>query len=134
MSLSRDPAKQRAWSARSGGLARSRGPKAKRLPPAEIERRAEVRQQVFERDRWTCALASHPDAGPCSGGLTFQHRRKASAQGGFTETNGATLCAGHNVAIESDAALVRLARDLGLTVREGDPEWDACHRRHETDE
>lgn len=104
-------------------MPRSRKPLLpKRLDTAERIRRSAIRDEVFRRDGG-CRMAGH---GECFGPLTFHHRRKASAGGAYSVDNGAALCAAMNDRIESDADFAALARSLGLVVRRGDDEWDAC--------
>lgn len=91
--------------------------RAKRLPQPELRRRALVRAAVFARDGHQCRLADVAGAGPCWGGLTYQHRRKAGQGGPYTVENGATLCAHHNTQLEADADLARLGVQLGLVLR-----------------
>lgn len=116
-----------------------------RLQPVSKARRGKrdehraVRDEVFARDGWTCRLAEHvgdivttdllgtrtrvvPD---CWGPLTFHHRRKASAGGGYTTENGAVLCSWHNSWVEDEPAAAREAAPH-LVVRRGDPDWDGC--------
>ncbi len=97
------------------------------MPEGERARRLDVRRAIVKRDRG-CVLAGVPGAGDCFGGLTPHHRRKASAQGGYTVENLVCLCAGHNDGLESDADLARLGRDRGLVVRRGDPEFELLGR------
>ena len=121
--------KHRAWQQRSRENQR-----------LDADERAE-REAVFASDSHRCRLRDHvgvfvPVDGPrlvvevpdCWGPLTFQHRRKASAQGAYVRANGATLCAGHNRWVENEPdAAVEL--DPYLVVREGDPEWEQLGRR-----
>lgn len=93
----------------------------KRLNTAERIRRSKVREQVFARAGYRCELAGH---GECFGPLTFHHRRKASAGGGYTVANGSSLCGSHNDRLEADADLAAFARSVGLVVRHGDDGFD----------
>lgn len=127
--LRANPAKAREWQQRSR--------ENQRLDPDE---RA-VREAVFARDGHRCLLRDHVDTWVrvddgrlvvevprCWGPLTFHHRRKASAQGAYSEANGATLCAGHNRFVEDEPdAVVELMPSL--VVREGHPEWEQLGRR-----
>lgn len=88
-----------------------------------------VQQAVFARDGYRCALRDIDPDHQCFGPLTYQHRRKASAQGAYTLENGATLCAHGNQLIEQDADVADLAHEHGLVVRQGDPEWESLGRR-----
>lgn len=115
--LRADPAKARAWAGR-----RSRLPyRSARKEAARADEFA-TRAIVFARDGYRCRLDAHAAAGRCVGPLTPHHRRKASAAGAYSVDNLVTLCAQHNAWVEDHP---RLARDLGLVVREGDPEWEA---------
>lgn len=120
-----------------------------RLQPVSKARRGKrdehraVRDEVFARDGWTCRLAEHvgdivttdllgtrtrvvPD---CWGPLTFHHRRKAGAQGAYTEANGLTLCAGGNGWVEDNPDAAQALAGTVLVVRPGDAEWDALGKR-----
>jgi hypothetical protein len=111
--INSDPDKVRAWQQRS----RKRLPAQSAKRQQEAKSNADIREQTFERDGWTCRLAGFTQLGPCMGPLTFHHKQKASAGGGYTVDNGITLCAQHNSAIE-DFPL--LARQLGMVKRS----WD----------
>lgn len=102
-----------------------------------------VREAVFARDGHRCLLRDHVGAvvstdpmygarlvevPDCYGGLTFQHRRKAAAQGAYTVANGCTLCLGHNYWVEDEPEAAKLVLPL-VVVREGDPEWEQLGRR-----
>jgi 5-methylcytosine-specific restriction endonuclease McrA len=76
-----------------------------------------IRQQVFERDRFLCRLQGATGAGECFGPLTPHHVRKASQGGAYSVDNLASLCAHHNVQLEADADLSRLAEQMGLVAR-----------------
>jgi hypothetical protein len=108
-------------------------------------RRVEVRERVFWRDGRRCVVRQYAEVSewvdgelirtvlpPCSGPLTFAHRRHASSGGAYVEANGNTMCAGHNGYMEDHP---HVARILGgetpwwLVVREGDPEWDQLGRK-----
>lgn len=127
--LRTNPAKAREWEQRSRENQR-----------LDVDERA-VREAVFASDGHRCRLRDQvgtfvPVDGDrlvvevprCWGPLTFQHRRKASAQGAYVEANGATLCAGHNRWVEDEPDAAKLA-DSYLVVREGDPEWEQLGRR-----
>lgn len=107
--------------------------KRKRLKPISDKRRAviadhaDVRAEVFARDRWRCQLEADllrqrhgadrtllERVGPCRGVLTPHHLRKASAQGTYTLENLTTLCAGHNTWVEDHPTL---AAELGMVRR-----------------
>ena len=90
-------------------------------PKQKLTRREEqaIREEIYQRDR-VCQLAGVRGAGPCFGGPTFQHKRKASQGGEFSVENGALLCCGHNTRIEAEADLAALAHSLGLVVKAGD--------------
>lgn len=79
----------------------------------EMRRNALVREAVFQRDGYRCQ-APAGFAGSCFGPLTFHHLLKASQGGDYTVTNGLTLCAHHNGAVEDHPAE---AHALGLVVR-----------------
>lgn len=115
--LMANPDKTRAWQQRSRDSQR-----------LDTDERA-VRDAVFRRDGYQCQLRDVEPDHRCYGPLTFQHRRKASAQGAYSVANGATLCADGNRRIEQDADLAELAHQAGLVVREGDPEFEALGRR-----
>lgn len=90
-----------------------------------------VRDAVFARDGYRCVIWYRSDFGPCGGPLTYHHRRKASAQGAYTEANGSCVCSRHNTAIEDHPDLFRDAAPGGryLVVRPGDPEWESLGKR-----
>lgn len=95
--------------------------KRTRLKPVSDKRRAaaperaEVREQVFARDRHRCRLDGAADvAGACRGPLTPHHLKKASAGGEYTLTNLVTLCAGHNTWVEDEPVK---ATELGMVIR-----------------
>lgn len=90
--------------------------KRKRKSAAQLDAEAAVRAVVFARAGHRCQLAAVAGAGPCWGGLTYQHRRKASQGGKYTVENGAALCAHHNTELEANADLARLGVQLGLVV------------------
>lgn len=124
-----NPDKTRAWQQRSR--------ENQRLDPDE---RA-VREAVFASDGHRCRLrdlVGEPfdiagrivEVPPCAGVLTYQHRRKASAQGAYNVANGATLCWFHNGWVETEPDAAKLA-DPYLVVRDGDPEWEQLGRRAE---
>jgi 5-methylcytosine-specific restriction endonuclease McrA len=85
---------------------------------SESDDRADVREQVYRRDYWTCRLErasrQRDDVPECSGPLTPHHLKKASAGGPYTLENLVTLCRGHNSWVE-DAPL--LATELGMVIR-----------------
>lgn len=62
----------------------------------------------------------------CRGRADCLHeRRKRSAGGSMTSRkNTVPLCSYCNNAIEIDADVARLAHEVGLVVRRGDPEWE----------
>lgn len=103
------------------------------LPPqsdkraGESEARRIVRLAVIARDRicqvHVIAQAQGRYVGPCSGPLTYGHRRKASQGGAYSMENGLAECVGHNCALEQNADLARWAHSVGLVVRRGDAEW-----------
>ena len=107
--LRADVEKQRAWQRARKALA----PRSAKVT-ADLDRRREVREAVFTRDRWTCRLATTRQAGSCFGPLTPHHLRKASAGGGYTEENLVTLCAGHNTWVEDHPIAATM---LGLVER-----------------
>ncbi len=122
--LCSDPEQVRKWLGRS----RKRLPAQSTKRAAEADRRAEVRRQVFARDRMCQVLALGAGVypiGPCAGILTPHHRRKASQGGGYTPECLVTVCCFHNDALEADADLARWAHSVGLVVRQGDAEWVA---------
>lgn len=135
------PEKIREWQRRSKPLDRTKGLdrgeralagshsklRAKPLPDDERERRRQVRREVWIRDG-RCLLYLVPGAGDCFGGPTYHHRRKDGQGGAYTVENGATLCAGHNTAVESDADVAKIAEALDLVVRRGHPEYEALGR------
>lgn len=94
--------------------------KRKRKPAGELRAEAEVRAVVFARAGYRCQLADQAGAGSCWGGLTYQHRRKASQGGQYTVENGAALCAHHNTELEANADLAQLGVQLGLVLLAGD--------------
>lgn len=93
----------------------------KRLTPAQRATRAEV----YARDG-QCMIAARLDVGPCRGHETPHHRRKASQGGAYSLANLVAACSVHNDALEENADLAAAARAVGLVVRRGDPDWDAC--------
>jgi 5-methylcytosine-specific restriction endonuclease McrA len=110
--------------ARRSELKRSVVRRKRRKSPQKDER-ADVRAEVYARDRWLCQVARLlPTAGPCFGVLTPHHRRKSGQGGHYSVANLVAACAGHNDALESDADLAAHARAAGLVVRRGDAEWD----------
>ena len=123
--LERNPGQARAWERRS------RRP----LPVKSRRRRTgktgtdKVRAEVFDRDGG-CMLQGIGPA--CLGRLTYHHRRKAGAGGAYTPDNGVALCVRHNLLVEDEPGMFvgdgHLA-DLGLVVREGDPEWERLGKR-----
>lgn len=105
-----NPAKAREWERRS----RKRLPAESEKRKADRDRRADVRAEVFRRDGYRCQLG---DLGGCWGRLEMHERRKAAQMtGGYTVENGATLCRGHNQAVEQDADLAAVARERGLVL------------------
>lgn len=58
---------------------------------ARIPERQRVRARVFERDGG-CVLRRLDPSHRCMGGLTFQHVKKASQGGEYSEENGVALC------------------------------------------
>jgi hypothetical protein len=114
---------------RTSGLKRGTPPARATRLSARSKRREEdaaertiVRTHVFARDRWQCQMADtlrhhgeHPlAAGPCIGGLTAHHLKKASAGGAYTADNLLSLCAGHNDWVEDHPLH---ATELGLVIR-----------------
>ena len=120
--LRRDGEGARRFAAQRSELERG-GP----LPRQSEKRKAEaplrypVRSSVFQRDGHRCRLALFT-AGPqgmafCSGApLTVHHIRKAGQGGPYTLLNLVTLCAGHNVWLETDAG-ARWGEPRGLVLR-----------------
>lgn len=107
--LKSDPAKTQAWQRRS----------AKPLPfksekrIAENEGHDDIREAVFKRDGYRCALygvLSHQCTGTA---LTPHHLLKDGRGGAYTTGNLLTLCAGANTAVEDNPYL---AMELGLVV------------------
>jgi hypothetical protein len=107
-------------------------PPARRVPlrPVSDRREAErierdqVRAFVFWRDQNACRLAhlvGIDDRVPaCIGVLTAHHIRKAGQGGPYVPLNLVTLCAGHNVWLET-AAGARYGLGCGLVLhRAGD--------------
>lgn len=118
--------------ARRTPLARSSTPlRRTRIRPISRKRaaardeRAEIREQVFARDRHRCLLSTY-GVGPCSGRLTPHHLRKEGQGGPYTVDNLLTLCSIHNDWVED---VPDLAWALGLVVRRGDPPELAAARR-----
>lgn len=138
MSLSRDPAKIRAWRARSKPLRRrgkgptrdrvpirrGKGLRSKRLSPIERAERVAVREFVARRDGH-CVLAGYPYHVSCFGPSTPHHLRKASQGGGYDRVNIVALCAAGNTWVEDNPDA---AHALGLVVRRGDTLDDAWDR------
>lgn len=62
----------------------------------------------------------------CRGRADCVHERRKRGQGGSmtNRANLAVLCAPCNTLIENDADVARLAHEVGLVVRRGDPEWE----------
>ena len=58
---------------------------------ARIPERQAVRARVFERDGG-CVLRRLDPSHRCMGALTFQHVKKASQGGEYSEDNGVALC------------------------------------------
>ncbi len=96
----------------------------KPLPEDERQRRAEVREQVWLRDR-RCPLSGHPPAGRCFGDMTPHHLKKASQGGSYEPRNIVVLCAAMNTWVEDNP---REAHELGLVVRQGETEEQAWER------
>lgn len=85
-----------------------------------------------------CALGVAAVQDPTTFGTTYSilghcrhmadcvHERRKRSQGGSmtNRANLAVLCSPCNNAIESDADVARLAHEVGLVVRRGDPEWE----------
>lgn len=104
--------------------------------PADVE--AEVRAEVYARDRYRCVLdlpgmrmrlqLSTTQLPQCSGPLSPHHRRKASSGGAYTVENLVTACVGHNGWIEDEPDTARLLFPH-LVVRERDPEYEQLGRR-----
>lgn len=76
-----------------------------------------VHDAVLQRDESRCRLAGST-AGPCFGGLTVHHLRKASQIGPYTVHNLLTLCVGHNEWVETSPA-AHLVDPWGLVIRSG---------------
>ena len=83
-----------------------------------MDDREEVRAAVLARDGGCLLHLSRAlndgSWGPCMGGLTFHHLKKASAGGAYNEENGATLCVHHNRMVEDRPDD---ATRLGLVIR-----------------
>lgn len=106
---------------RGGPLARGKAlARRTRLKPVsdkrqeDAPRRKTVREEVFERDDYTCRVAPFFPDEPCYGELTVHHVKKASALGGYTPDNLVSACARHNDLIEERPAE---AEALGLVKR-----------------
>lgn len=126
--LRSDPAKTLAWLRES----RAKPWQARKPLRSYSQRKRErdpIREAVFERDGWQCAMAN--GLFYCDGPLTYHHRRKASSGGAYSIANGMTLCLHHNGQVEDEPwAFGDLAKNgRQVVVREGDAEWDELGRR-----
>lgn len=93
----------------------------------ELRGRPAVRAAVLERDGG-CLLhlgreLNDGSWGPCFGGLTYHHLKKASQGGEYTIENGATLCAHHNDLVEDHPTR---AASIGLVRRTLDTGKEPC--------
>ena len=98
------------------------------LRPMSAKRRAlgpahaVIREAVFARDGhrcWVEKVALQGYCGPCFGGLTVHHLKKASAGGEYTLENLLSLCARHNGWVEENPDK---SFQLGLVQRRGTSE------------
>ena len=96
---------------------------------AEDEAYAQLRAELLPGPCGVCPrLADHGLVLPCSGtGHELHHRRKRSSAGALAERRNVVVsCHAGNMAVEDHPGI---ARDAGLVLREGDPDWAAMSAR-----